>query len=266
MPTSTELSEPEELGDASLSSDPILDPQTEPEEGHAPKRSWKSLIRRIVVTCVVLLGLLALGIFVLLKLAAVEPEFYQQALRVDQQQQKKNGSEMESKLLNLRNSLIVSETWTVTFTEAQLNGWLAWDLQKKFPNLMPPEASDPRVKLADQSATLAFRCETKPFRGIAIVEADIFMTGIINQIGIRIKSIHSGMVPIPLAAFSDRITKQARQNDLEIEWVTDEGDPVAIIDLPDSLIRPGGDYLEIQELQISKDGIRIAGVTHPQDF
>jgi len=267
MPDSTEVSDFEQLAGSSLNAEHPVQPQgIEADSTSKPKRGWKRWLRRIAVSGIVLVGLLAGGAYLLLQLAAVEPEFYKQALHVDPAAQKKYGSEMEAKMLDLRNSVLASESWSVTFSEDQINGWLAWDLQKKFPSLLPPEASDPRVKLGKQSATFAFRCDAKPFRGIAIVEADVFMTGIVNQVGIRIKSIRSGMVPIPVAVFADQIAEQARKSNLEIEWLTEEGDPVAIVDLPDELIRPAGNFLEVQLLEISEKEFRLAGATHPEDY
>lgn len=264
MPDSPEVADFEQSGD--LPYDPEL---TTPEDWEAPhfrKPAWIKWLRRMVVASVAVTALLVGGAFLLLHLAKIEPEFYQRALKVDPQLQKKYGSEMESKILDLRNSVIGSDSWSASFSEDQINGWLAWDLQNKFPGFLPSEVTDPRVELGDQSVTVAFRCDAKPFRGIAIVEADVFVTGVINQVGVRIKSIRSGLIPLPLAAFADALTEHARNSNVEIEWLTEEGDPVAIIDLPDELIRPGGDLIEVQKLEISKKQLHLAGATHPGDF
>jgi hypothetical protein len=228
----------------------------------------KKWIRRLLVSFAVFLLLVAAGIFVLLELAKHEPEFYRNALRVDEKQQQANGSEMETRILNLRNSVLSESSWSASFTEEQINGWLAWDLNKKFPDLIPPEVSDPRVKVRDQSVTFAFRCEAKPFRGIAIINADVFLTGVVNQVGIRIISIHSGMVPVPVAAFADQIAIQAKKSGFNLEWSEENGATVAIIDLPDKMIKPddGGSYIELKSVQITDKGISISGETHPPNF
>ena len=240
---------------------------TETEAFEKPRAMWLKWLKRFVVAAVVLLGLAVVAILVLLELAKVEPEFYQQALKVDAQLQKRNGSQMEKKILDLRNSVMIAEAWSTTFTEAQINGWLAYDLKEKFPDALPPEVTDPRIVIEDQSLTLAFRCTEKPFRGVAIVEADVFMTGVINQIGIRVKSVHTGMIPVPLAAIADQIAQQLKSTGIEIEWNTEEDDPVAIVHIPDELIKPEtGGYIELQEINVLKGKFSIQGLTHPPDF
>ncbi|QEG23249.1 hypothetical protein [Mariniblastus fucicola] len=227
---------------------------------------WKWL-KRIAIAAVLFVGLAAAAVFVLLELAKAEPEFYRKALQVDQDLQKQNGNEMETRILDLRNSVLVGDAWTATFTEDQINGWLAWDLENKFPGLIPPEITEPRLSVEDRSMTLAFRCNAKPFRGIAVIEADIFMTGVLNQVGIRVKSVRSGKIPVPLAAFADQISHQLKKSGLDIEWNTEEDDPVAIVQLPDALVKPeGGSYIEMQEIDIAKGKVSVSGVTHLPDY
>ena len=225
-------------------------------------------LRRLVIAAVVFAGLAAGGVYLLLQMAQSEPDFYRQALKVDPKIQRKNGSEMETRLLNLRNSVLTSETWTASFSEPQINGWLAWDLKEKFPGLVPPEVTDPQIVVGQESVTLAFRCSLKPFRGVAIIDADVFLTGVINQVGIRIKSIHSGMIPVPIAAIADQLTEQARKSGLELKWKNEGAETVAIVDLPDSMIKPddGGSYIELETLEIKQGKISIGGITHPPDF
>ena len=232
-----------------------------------PKSGWMKWLRRIAVGLLVFVGLCALTIFILLELAKVEPEFYRQLMQADQQLQKRNGSEMERKILDLRNSVMISDAWSATFTQDEINGWFAYDLKEKFPDLIPPEVIDPRLVTKEESLTLAFRCIAKPFRGIAIIEADVFMTGVVNQVGIRIKSVHSGKIPLPLAAFAVQISTQLGKSGIEIEWNTEEDDPIAILQLPDALVKPdSGGYIELQEIKISTGEVSLLGITHPPDF
>ena len=232
-----------------------------------PKSGWFKWIRRIAIAGLVVFGLCVATVLIFLQLAKIEPKFYQEAVQKDQKLQKKNGSEMERKILDLRNSVLVTEAWSVSFNEDQINGWFAHALKRKFPDAIPPEVIEPRLLIKEQSLTLAFRCVVKPLRGVAIVEADVFMTGVVNQVGIRIKSVHSGKIPIPLAIFADQISNQARLSGIEIEWNTEEDDPVAIVQLPDSMVKPGsGDYIELQEIKIGDGKVSLFGVTHPANF
>lgn len=256
------LNSTDESDNADLTEDPF-----ESEAGEKPKSGWLRWFKRLAITGLLMLGLAAVAVYVLLELAKVEPAFYLKALQVDQQRQKQNGSEMEKKILDLRNSVMIAEAWSATFSEDQINGWFAYDLKEKFPGLVPPEVTDPRLIIEEQSMTLAFRCTAKPFRGVAIIKADVFMTGVINQVGIRVKSVHSGKIPVPLAVFADQISKQIEKSGFEIEWNTEDDDPIATVQLPDALIKPeAGGYIELQEVKISVGEVSLRGMTHPPDF
>lgn len=234
---------------------------------HDPRSSLWKWVQRGLLTVATLVCLGSGVLYLLSELAQQEPEFYAAALSVDEIEQRKQGSEMETRILDLRNSIMIAESWSAEFSEAQINGWLASDLQKKFPELIPNGISQPRVRIVDQSLTIAFKCRVKPFRGVAIIEAEIFMTGLMNQVGIRIKSVKSGVIPVPVAAFADQITALARKSGIEIQWDDGESDPVAIVDLPDKLIKPqDGSYIELESLQIETGRVTVSGKTHPPDF
>ncbi len=100
------------------------------------------------------------------------------------------------------------------------------------------------------------------------VETTFFDVDGATQLGIRIKSIRSGMIPVPIAAVANQITAQAKRSGFDIQWKNEGSDTVAIIDLPDAMIKPndGGSYIELETLEIVKGRISIGGVTHPPDF
>jgi len=259
MQTSTESSDLVSpaplLGDRAKAEKPVTSPFW--------RRKW---VQRVGIGLITVIALLAGLAFLLQSLATVEPAFYQSALVVDPQRQQQHGSEMESKMLDLHNSVMAAEKWSVSFTDEQINGWLAWDLEHKFPDLIPPDVREPRVNIEGQIITVAFRCDAQPFRGVGVVEAEVFLTGVLNQMGIRFKSVRSGMIPIPLALFTEQISEHALESGLEIEWLTDEGDPAVIIDIPDEMLRPAGNYIEIESFEVGDQAVHIAGVTHLEDF
>ena len=256
MQTSTES--PDSLDDLA-ETEAVADPKT-------PRWRW---LRRLGLWVLIALLVVGAAALVILNLASVEPDFYQSAMTVDEkktQQQRLDGNAMESKILNLHNSVVAADAWSVSFTDEQINGWLAWELERKFPTLIPHEVNHPRVKIADGLVTVAFRCDVPPFRGVGIIEAEIFLTDVLNQIGIRFHAVKSGMIPIPLALFTEQISEHAAEAGVDIEWLTEEGDPAVIIDLPEDVLRPAGNYVELKAVEIREDNIYIAGVTHLEDF
>lgn len=233
-----------------------------------PKSKWRWL-RRLGLWMMTLLVVLAGVALLILSLASVEPGFYRSAtlLNGEQKQQRRRlGNEMESKILDLHNAAVAAEAWSVSFSEDQINGWLAWGLERKFPTLLPPELKEPRVNIKDQRITVAFRCDSPPFRGVGIIEVEVFLTQVLNQVGIRFHSIRSGMIPIPLALFTKLISEHATNAGVDVKWLNEEGDPAVIIDLPAEIMSPAGNYVELQSLEVREQSIYIAGATHLEDF
>ena len=244
------------------------DADSESDFPTVPRSRW-TWLRRLCMWVMTLLVVLLGAALLILSLASVEPKFYRSAALANpeqRQQQRRLGNEMESKILDLYNAAVSAEAWSVSFSEEQLNGWLAWDFERKFPKLLPPELEDPRVKIVDQKITIAFRCNSPPFRGVGIIEGEIFLTEVLNQVGIRFHSVRSGMLPIPLALFTEPITEHAAKAGVNIEWINDQGNPAMIIDLPAEMLRPAGNYVELKSIDVHDQSIFIAGVTHLEDF
>src|SRR5687768_11397356 len=104
-----------------------------PYAGAAPvrKRRW----RRVAgVAAVVLIIALALTGFSVYRAAQHVPRFYEEALAVDPVEQRQAGEELERLALDLHNEVQRAGDWEAVFSEDQINGWLAVDLEEKFPD------------------------------------------------------------------------------------------------------------------------------------
>ena len=161
-----------------------------------------------------------------------EPEFYSKALNVESVVSANAGEELEVEALRLRNQIVDAGEWSATFTDSQINGWLAMDLPAKFSDSLPKSVANPRLQFRPGRITLACRYQTRNFGGIVQFECEPFLTGSPNVIGVKICELKTGWVPLPTNQWMTTISRQAMKSGLQIRWTQREGQPVALIELP----------------------------------
>ena len=161
-----------------------------------------------------------------------EPEFYSKALNVESVVSANAGEELEVEALRLRNQIVDEGEWSATFTDSQINGWLAMDLPEKFSDSLPKSVANPRLQFRPGRITLACRYQTRNFGGIVQFECEPFLTDSPNVIGVKICELKTGWVPLPTNQWMTTISRQAMKSGLQIRWTQHEGQPVALIELP----------------------------------
>ncbi len=235
------------------------------QETHRPQSSrWRIWFKRIAIAGTLLVAVVAGCLYWIWNLSQAEPDFYSQILEADPDVQEVNGDKFERKILDFRNELQLSDLWHLTLTQDQINGWLAMYAKKRFPDLFPPEISDPRVVIEEDHLTIASRLKSENFSGVLTLKAQLFVTDVINQIGIRVKSLHSGMLPIPVSTTSAEISKAAQGAGIELTWDTQDSDPVALVTLLEEfLVVDNGDYVEITSVEFTKGQVEVTGKIHP---
>ena len=216
-------------------------------------------------------GLLALMLFAAFVLFGVWyvyrstqqlPDFYKAALEVDEQQYAEAGAQFESQVAQLSSDLRQAGLWEATFTEEQVNGWLASDLPRKFPDALPRRIRDPRLSIVPESVTLVFQVESQRLSGVVTCDLTVYCTDLPNQIAVRFDRVRSGMVSLPVSQWLDPITTGLQQAGVQMEWTEDQGRPVALVTLPDAEMADGDvivDNIELQTGQVTISGHTLNG-------
>ncbi|MDG2013726.1 MAG: hypothetical protein P8J33_09490 [Pirellulaceae bacterium] len=194
------------------------------------------------------------------------PDFYQQALQVSSAQNEIEGCLFERHLAGLSNQIQADGPWSVVWTSAQINGWLASDLMEKFPDALPDSIIEPRVAITENDIRIAFRYDSLVFDGIIEIRGDVFATEIENQIALRINTVHSGFFPVPISWWAERLEVSLRNRDIIVEWTELERDPVALITLPRSFGNSRGSRIILDGVQLTEQLIGIAGRTVQETF
>ena len=224
-----------------------------------PRRRW---LRRVAGTAaLLLLAALAAGLIGAYRASQYVPPFYAAALASDPVIARQAGDELERAALDLRNDIVESGRWEATFTEQQINGWLAVDLEEKFPKLLPSSVHEPRVSIVENQVQVACRYETEQIKAVISLTASIALSEEENTLAVRIHQARAGAIPIPLKQFLDDVTQAAHSHHLDVRWVEQGGDPVALIRLPTEHTDLPDRVLELDEIVLRQQEAYLAGET-----
>jgi len=177
------------------------------------------------------------------------PHFYQEAIARDPVEQEGPRDEFVAQATALASDLHRSGHWQTLFTVEQINAWLALELSRNYPGILPGELHEPRIEIGDKEATLACRYEHGGVSAVLSLTVDVYLQEP-QVLAIRIRRARAGALPIPLAQVLDGISHAARELKLRLEWRKAQGEPVALINLSgfgDSHAKPP--QLQVVELR-----------------
>lgn len=218
-------------------------------------------VRLIIVTLLLLAGLTGGGTFVLYSAARHEPQFYQQALRIEPELQREAGDALEQSVLELHNTARAEGRWEAVFTEAQINGWLAADLPEKFPHMLPKGTEQPRVSIDPQRIKIACRYHHGKVNTVISFDLHVNLTTEPNTLAVRVSKVRAGALPVPLKRFLAPITKAGADSDIALRWSQVDGDPVALVTVPHQHEDYSHREIHLETVEMRDGEIVLAGRT-----
>ena len=219
-------------------------------------RKWLFIAAFVVLGGVLVLAVAA---FALYQASRHVPEFYREALKTPPQAHEAASDEMLQQATALAGDVEKEGQWQAVFTAEQINGWLAVDMVRNYPDLLPSSVSDPRVAIEPDQLRLACRVDRGDWTSVLSLSVDAYLSEP-NVIALRIRKARAGVLPLPLQGILDRISQEAGQTDLEIRWRQAEGDPVVEISLPPP--RDASDKLiRIETLRLGEGNVYLSGST-----
>jgi len=211
----------------------------------------------ILLGCGVLL--VACGtLLVVWKMSQQVPEFYVQALEVDPAKQEEASDQMLERATALASDVRQEGRWKALFTAEQINGWLAVDMVKNHPDLLPRSVGDPRVAIEPDKVTVACRFQRGQIDTVLSLTADVYLSEP-NVAALRIRKARAGMLPLPLEKVLERISEAANRLNLDIRRRQAEGDPVILISIPQRT--EGGRLVRVESLRLGEGEIYLSGST-----
>lgn len=208
----------------------------------------------IVGGSALLAAFLVLGFYLA---AQHEPAFYRETIELGAAEAEKQSDQMLQRATALASAAKKEEHWEALFTAKQINGWLAVDMVKNHPNLLPPSFSDPRVAIDGRRVTIAGRYWQAGVSTVLSLTIEPYVPEP-NMVLVRIVKARAGLLPMPLGRVRDGLTQVARELNLRLQWRSAGSDPVAMLSFPPAdKDRP----VRIEKLRLGDGEIYVAGST-----
>ena len=207
-------------------------------------------------TAVVLLGA---GVAVCWSLR-YEPPYYRRALQADPDRQSQASQQMVAQALELSNRLRYDPRWEAVFTQEQINGYLAVDLEQNHPELLPPEVKQPRVWITPQGVYLFCRYQAGAWNTVVHVLVDAYVTED-HHVALHLRHVKAGIVPLPMSEVVELVSQQASKWNVSLRWAQKDGRPVALLELPPlkGNRRVVVDYLKLEQGRVLIQGRTLEG-------
>ena len=150
-------------------------------------------------------------------------------------------------------------TWNASFTNEEINAWLAQELPRKLPQLLRYGLSKPRVAIEEGKLMAAARFRNRRIDTIISCEIKVELTEQANLLAIHLENLRAGALALPWNQFLDRISKEAAVGDIDLRWDMTERGPVALIQIPSDhpqfVVRP----VLIESILLQVGEISLAG-------
>jgi len=196
-----------------------------------------------------------------LRRTQVVPDFYTQAAKALPADLDSAVVSLQEDVIQLRGDASKLGSWNATFTDDQINAWLAQQLEIEFPQLLPPGVIEPRILIDNGKVMAAARYQNHHIDTVVSCEVSVALTEQANVLAIRISNLRAGALPLPLASFLRGISQEAAKSDLEVRWDLGRGGPIALVTIPSE--HPG--YLHspviVESVNLNDGLLLLAGNT-----
>lgn len=221
----------------------------------------RKVIRRLIIAACAVGALAAIGLWATWSASRRAPAFYRQALAASPEALAENGQQFERTALELHNQLQLDGHWQVSITQDEINGWLASDLPAKFPRVLPPGASEPRIAIDDGEFRLAVHYRSGGVDTVLSLAGEAYLTAQPNELAVRLVKTRAGLLPVPLERLIQEISAWSVRADFPLRWTEVRGAPVALVRLPLELDDEGKRRVVLDRLNLSEGKLFLAGRT-----
>ena len=157
-----------------------------------------------------------------------QPGFYRASRVLTREQRERKAKHFVASSLQLRNDITNERDWSASFTDTEVNAWLAEDLVTHFADQIPAEVHEPRISFEHDRVTFAFGLDRGPIRSVIWVVARVSVPED-NVLALTIEKVRAGMIPISVDRVIGPLTAGARARGLDVRWSNDEDPPTALI-------------------------------------
>ena len=214
---------------------------------------------RIAWIAAVILALAGGTIYAIYRASQQVPPFYAEALSVPVESQEKASDQMLRQATSLQSAISHIGRWQEVFKEQTINGWLAVDLPRNQPIVLPPGMHDPRVHISPQGITLACQVDRGGFHVVVSLQISAYVESN-NVLGLRVHRARLGAIPWSFRTVLDKIADAAKKSNVDIHWRQVDGDPVALIKIASPRVGRK-QIVHIDTIQLEEGKLLVAGTT-----
>ena len=172
--------------------------------------------------------LLAVTLATLLLAVKCKPAFYAKSLKVEQSVLVQKSKAAVEKTMGTFEKLKPTETnWKTEYTEDEINGYLAVDLKRDYPKILPKEIKNPRIQLLDDQLEFACEIDSGSFSGVLDLGMKIQFPSP-NSCEIRFQKAKLGLLPFSNETIRDLLADGLRQSGAKVEIKEIEGEPAFV--------------------------------------
>jgi hypothetical protein len=185
------------------------------------------------------------------------PAFYAEAVAVPYEAHQEASERLLENAAALASDVGKHGKWQAIFTSTQINGWLATELEKTFPGLLPDCIADPRVTVEADGVLFGCRYLKGKVETVVSLKAEPYISEP-NVLKVRLSHARAGAFPLPLGNILEGVARAAADAKVQLSWLQSDGDPVAVIRLH------AGDektLYRLEKLQLGNDEVFLAGCT-----
>jgi len=187
------------------------------------------------------------------------PEFYRQAL-ADTNVTVASAEEFQERTTDLLERMDESPDWTESFTEQQINSWLAYEFPHLDQDWLPPEISQPRIRFQEGTILTACRYEGEEFSGILSLKIRPRVTES-HELALELISAKAGLLPIPLHRILQEIPAESELDGLSVKLVEIDGRDTLLISHDADADRSH----ELTTVEVEDEQITLSGANHTDE-
>lgn len=169
------------------------------------------------------------------------------------------GRRLVSKVSALHGDFQRPGTWGAAIEEQEVNAWLATDLPRNHPGLLPPRVTAPRVAFGPRRVRVGGRLAVGPVACVASVDAEVVLRDV-NQLGIVVNSARLGGLSLPGGPVVREIARRIEALGMPTEVRRLDGRMVLVVYIP-STYEAGATSHWLESLALKDGEALVAGVT-----
>ena len=191
------------------------------------------------------------------------PEFYTRATKQLPPDLIAASQRLEQDVEQLQNAASQLGSWQATFSDDQINAWLAQQFPEEFPQMLPAGVEDPRIVIEEGRVLAAARFTNSRIDTVVSFELKVELTEHANVLAVRIEQLRAGSLPLPLQSFLRGISREAAKGDIAVVWDMDDTGPVALVTVPSEHPKFATSPVIIESLVLQGGYLALAGHTGP---